>query len=470
MSAEASVAGALIAGGRSTRMGEDKAFLDWNGRPLFAHQLSKLFAVFPDQTLLLSANPAQDFPDFIENVRLIPDAESGQGPIAALRHCLENCNAERLLVLAVDLPGMTGDYLESLLQLTKESGRGIVPKLDDRWEPLAAVFPRSILPLIRDSIEAGDRSLQKLCDRAEAENLINALPVEESQRPLFANVNTREDYETIQQGQFDKPTLLTRFRKGSGFAETHDRLAAEEPLEIRIEGQSIAVVMRTPGHDDELAAGFLFTESAISGPEDLFEIAQCPDVEPEAAGNVLDVRLAPNHQADLKSLTRHVFTSSSCGICGKATIDSVFQNFPPLKSDLRISPQTLLALPNRLRAAQETFDKTGGLHASALFDAEGNLKLLREDVGRHNALDKVIGRSVLDGRVPLGDRILLVSGRISFELIQKALAAGIPLIAGISAPSSLAVEFAEKSGQTLVGFLRETGFNVYAGAERVIGG
>lgn len=467
MSAGASVAGALIAGGRSSRMGEDKAFLNWNGRPLFAHQLSKLFALFPDQTALVSANPGQDFPDFIENVRLIHDTEPDQGPIAGLRHCLENCDTDRLLVLAVDLPGITEEFLGILRTRADASGRGIVPKLDDRWEPLAALYPRTILPLIRNQIAAGDRSLRNLCDRAEAEGLIEALPVDESERSLLANINTREDYELIQQGQFDKPTLLTRFQEDSGFTEAHDRLAAEEPLEIRVEGKSIAVVMRTPGHDDELAAGFLFTESAISSPDDLFEIAQCPDVEPEAAGNVLDVRLAPDHQADLKSLTRHVFTSSSCGVCGKATIESVFQNFPPVESNLTINRGTLLSLPVQLQAAQETFEKTGGLHASALFDAEGEMKILREDVGRHNALDKVIGRSVLDGQVPLSDRVLLLSGRISFELVQKALAAGIPFIAGISAPSSLAVEFAQKSGQTLVGFLRETGFNVYSGAERV---
>ena len=471
MNTGAPVAAALIAGGASSRMGQDKAFLDWNGRPLYAHQLAKLFALLPDREILLSTGENQDaFPRFIEQVRLVPDSESGQGPIAALLSCLENsAEFDWLLVLAVDLPDMSEDFLAGLMRQAVDTGKGAVPRMDGPWEPLAAVYPRSILPLVRRRLASGERSLQKLCDEALAAGLIEAAPVDDSGRPLFANVNTPEDYETIQQGQFDKPTLLSRFRKGSGFTEVHDRLAAEEPLEIRIEGRSIAVVMRTPGHDDELAAGFLFTESAISGPDDLFEIAQCPDVEAEAAGNALDVRLAPNHQADLESLTRHVFTSSSCGVCGKATIESIFQNFPAIESDLRIGHDTLLSLPDRLRAAQETFEKTGGLHASALFDAVGDLKILREDVGRHNALDKVIGRAVLDGEVPLRDRVLLVSGRISFELIQKALAAGIPIIAGISAPSSLAVEFAKESGQTLVGFLRETGFNVYSGGERVSG-
>jgi FdhD protein len=455
-----SLRAALIAGGRSTRMGgEDKAFLDWNGRPLFAMQLAKLSALPIDGPLLLSARRDQAFPDFLDGVRFVRDSMPDLGPIGALRDCLhEACGADRLLMLAVDLPMMTAEYLQSV--------RG-VPKLDGHWEPLAAVYPVSILPLVEEQIATGQLSLQKLCDRAEAAGLIEAVPVSAGSAPLFANVNTRDDYDAIQQGLFDKATLLHRFSLDAGFSEVRDRLAAEEPLEIRVEGRSVAVAMRTPGHDDELAAGFLLTESVIRSAADLFEISKCRDLESDAEGNVVDVRLAPEHGADLEKLTRHVFTSSSCGVCGKATIDSVFQQFPSVESALRIDPGLLLGLPGKLRAAQATFEKTGGLHASALFDAAGNLLILREDVGRHNALDKVIGRALLDGLPPLRNHVLLVSGRISFELIQKALAAGIPFVAGISAPSSLAVEFAQRSGQTLVGFLRDRGFNIYAGSERV---
>ncbi|MCL4104630.1 UNVERIFIED_CONTAM: hypothetical protein GTU68_004584 [Idotea baltica] len=228
-------------------------------------------------------------------------------------------------------------------------------------------------------------------------------------------------------------------------------------------------MMRTPGHDDELTAGFLLTESVIKSGDEIFEISACPDVDPEGIGNTIQAKLTLGHSVDLDSLTRHVFTSSSCGVCGKATIDSVFQQYDPIPAESGgvVSENVLLSLSGTLRADQETFDRTGGLHATAIFDRDGNLQWLREDVGRHNALDKVIGRAVLDGKIPLSDSILLVSGRISFELMQKALAAGIPIVAGISAPSSLAVEVAKESGQTLVGFLRERSFNVYANAFRV---
>ena len=253
-------------------------------------------------------------------------------------------------------------------------------------------------------------------------------------------------------------------------AEAADALATEQPLEIRVEGQSVAVVMRTPGHDEELAAGFLLTEGVVRTKSDIFEISQCPTIESEMEeNNVVEALLAKGTDFDLDALTRHVFSSSSCGICGKATIASVFQSFPPIAgSDVTVSADTVLALPGKLRAAQETFEETGGLHASALFNAKGELQLIREDVGRHNALDKVIGHALLNDQLPLSNSILLVSGRTSFELAQKALAAGLPILAGISAPSSLAVEFAEQSNQALIGFLRDNKMNIYSHGRRII--
>jgi len=256
---------------------------------------------------------------------------------------------------------------------------------------------------------------------------------------------------------------MDRYHVDSGFdTDVTDRIAAEEPLEIRVNGKSVSVMMRTPGHDDELVAGFLFTEKIITGGDEILEIAHCPDVDPEGVGNTLDVRLAI--EPDFDALTRHVFTSSSCGVCGKATIESVFQNFPPVPETFHPEPDMILSLPGKLRAAQETFDKTGGLHASALFSSDGEMILLREDVGRHNALDKVIGHAITR-EIDLRKAILLVSGRISFELMQKALAAQVPVVAGISAPSSLAVKLAKESGQTLIGFLRAKGFNLYASGQ-----
>lgn len=453
MSAATTIDAALIAGGKSTRFGEDKAFVDWKGQPLYVAQLRKLGALNPGR-LWLSTNAEQPFPDVLEGVTRIIDDPPGTGPVGGLRSIFENSTADFVLVLAVDLPLMTTTYLTGLSQAPNP----VVPKRDGRWEPLVAVYPReAMLEVIRST---DDGKLQNLIDLAFAQKLIEPLEVAGNDARLFTNINRPEDLAPVEEGRFDDALTLQRFRVGSGFFSATDRVAAEEPLEIRVNGQSVAVTMRTPGHDDELAAGFLFTEGLIESGDEILEIAHCPDVDPEAEGNTLDVRLRSS--PDLASLTRHVFTSSSCGVCGKATIDAVFQNRPAIENRITVSPDLLLSLSDKLRAAQDTFDRTGGLHASALFDAEGELLLLREDVGRHNALDKVIGRSLLDNRT-LNDVILLVSGRISFELMQKAHAANIPVVAGISAPSSLAVKLARESGQTLVGFLRERGFNVYAG-------
>ena len=259
------------------------------------------------------------------------------------------------------------------------------------------------------------------------------------------------------------PTRLLRFADGRATGEADDVLAAEEPLEIRVEGRSIAVVMRTPGHDRELAAGFLLTEGVIKSAKDFFDIATCV----EGNGNAVDVALARPGAVDLEKLTRHVFTSSSCGICSQTSIDAVLRVRKPLADRVRISAGTLLALPARLSAQQTAFHTTGGLHACALFDRTGKLLALREDVGRHNALDKLIGWALLEKRTPLRGHIALLSGRASFEMMQKSHAAGIPVVAAISAPSSLAVEFARMSGQTLAGFVRGGSMNVYAGTQRL---
>jgi FdhD protein len=257
---------------------------------------------------------------------------------------------------------------------------------------------------------------------------------------------------------------------GPASSRQRDYLAVEEPLEIRVQGHSVAVVMRTPGEDRELAAGFLVTEGLVRVAHDVLEIRHQPHCLSEISlpdGNVINVRLRQPDSLDLKRLTRHVFSSSSCGICSKASIDAVRQQFPPIQDDFQVDPQVLLGLPAALASAQETFKRTGGLHACALFDLTGRLEVIREDVGRHNALDKVVGWALLRYQLPLRQHILLLSGRASFEMMQKALAAGIPVVAAISAPSSLAAEFASESGQTLVGFLRGSRMNIYADANRL---
>jgi FdhD protein len=249
--------------------------------------------------------------------------------------------------------------------------------------------------------------------------------------------------------------------------ERFDALVAEEPLELRVGGTPLSVTMRTPGHDFELAAGFLLTEGLVAHARDVRAMRYCT-TEPQEY-NVVDVELAPGVEPFDPAAARSFYTTSSCGLCGKASIAAVRTRSPyTVAGDpLVLTAAVLTSLPQKLRAAQRVFETTGGLHAAGLFDARGELVCLREDVGRHNAFDKVIGWAALDGRLPLASHVLLASGRAGFELVQKALMAGIPALAAVSAPSSLAVALAEEAGMTLVGFLRGESMNVYAGAQRL---
>jgi FdhD protein len=248
-----------------------------------------------------------------------------------------------------------------------------------------------------------------------------------------------------------------------------DELAAEEPLEIRLRKAPLAVTMRTPGHDIDLAMGFLLTEGIIGAADDVVTAQLCAGTDTPNTYNVVDVVLGPDVPPPVTDPSRNFYTTSSCGVCGKASIDAVrTRSRFDVAADPLVMPARMLAgLPDRLRAAQRTFDRTGGLHAAGLFTADGELLVLREDVGRHNAVDKVIGWALREGRLPLSGHVLLVSGRASFELTQKAWMAGLPLLAAVSAPSTLAAELAEEAGMTLVGFLRGATMNVYAGAHRI---
>ncbi len=272
--------------------------------------------------------------------------------------------------------------------------------------------------------------------------------------------------EELQEGV--RPAPVTRFAGAEG-RRGEDRVAHEEPLEIQLGTTSLAVVMRTPGHDEELGLGFLVTERVVSRADEVEALRHCSVApHPEAEENVLRVTLREGVEVDLERLRRNLFASSSCGICGKASIENALATAPPLADDSRIATDVLYGLPDRLRAAQAVFDETGGLHAAGLFDAAGRLQVAREDVGRHNAVDKVIGWAAREGRLPLSGHVLMVSGRTSFEIVQKALAARIPVVAAVSAPSSLAVRLATESGMTLVGFLRGRGLNLYGNPERVV--
>ncbi len=256
-----------------------------------------------------------------------------------------------------------------------------------------------------------------------------------------------------------------------GARRTLDDLAAEEPLELRVDGRPLSVTKRTPGHDVELAHGFLLTEGVLGSSADVSTARYCDSFDDDGRNtyNVLDVALAPGVEPPDASIERNFYTTSSCGVCGKASLDAVRlkTRFSPAADTLVVTPALLSALPDRLRAAQRLFDSTGGLHAAGLFTADGDLLVAREDVGRHNAVDKVLGWALLDGRVPAVGTVLMVSGRASFELVQKAVMAGVPMLAAVSAPSSLAVELADDAGVTLVGFLRGETMNLYAHDRRV---
>ncbi|MFD2933382.1 formate dehydrogenase accessory sulfurtransferase FdhD [Spirosoma flavum] len=263
---------------------------------------------------------------------------------------------------------------------------------------------------------------------------------------------------------------------GETLTEVPDLLAVEEPLEIRLgfgpitdrQQRSVSVTMRTPGHDEELAIGFLFSESIVQKPTDIISCRHCVQ-DSQKEGNVLRVELHPDVVMDWSRLERNTFTSSSCGLCGKTTIDAVMALTPgPLSADFSIEPAVLHALPERVRQTQRAFAYTGGIHAAALFDVDGKLLLVREDIGRHNALDKLIGAAFWQNWLPLSQFGVFLSGRIGVELVQKSWRAGVPMLAAVGAPSSLAVQMAKEAQMTLAGFVRDNRFNLYSEPDRVI--
>jgi FdhD protein len=259
----------------------------------------------------------------------------------------------------------------------------------------------------------------------------------------------------------DSQKIIRRRRDGD-LEYQPDDLTIEEPLEIRIEGKPLATTMRTPGHDEELTAGFLVSEAIVRTREEVAKVSTTDE-------NIVTIKLATGVRLELNSVQRFGMISSSCGICGKESIDAIRQKFSPIAfSSTRVDIDTLLSLPAVLQKHQGDFARTGGIHAAGIFDLTGDLKIAREDIGRHNAVDKAIGRAFLDGLLPLERHLLLVSGRASFEIMQKALGAGVPIVAAVSAPSTLAVSFARESNQTLIGFLRPPSFNIYSHIERLI--
>ncbi len=327
----------------------------------------------------------------------------------------------------------------------------------DRTESGRGLFADAVIARLPDLPVADERALS---DPLTRDRFVER---------VFARHRARRDGLSAALASVD----VTRVRHGARTVDV-DRAAAEEPLEIRLHGRPFAVIMRTPGADRELAAGFLLAERVIRGADDLGTIEYCTDGLAEAGrhANIVNITLADASADRLERLLadgRNVPTNSSCGLCGRQTIESLSSDAAPIVSAVSVTERVVASLPNRLRAAQTVFDETGGLHAAGLFTVDGELVDSAEDVGRHNAVDKIIGRMLMRERLPLSDVVLFVSGRTSFEIVQKALFAGIPILAAVSAPSSLAIELACAFRITLMGFVRDDSFNIYAHPHRVIG-
>jgi FdhD protein len=367
----------------------------------------------------------------------VDDGTDVRAPLAGVVAGLAAASTDVSVVIPVDCPSLTRATLELLAQSCR--GDAAVPQTG----PLPGAYRRSSLPLLAERLAAG---------RLKLRDALAELQVTEVELPAAELVNVNAPEELVPYA-----TAVVEVRRVPG-GVSRDLVAVEEPLELRIAGEPVAVTMRTPGHDEELALGFAVGEG-------LDPVSACLPGDLTANAVELSVRAF-----DPERLRRHFYTSSSCGVCGKGALAAVAVSAPPSRSALSVDADLVASLPDRLRHGQASFELTGGLHAAGLFDPDGRILVLREDVGRHNAVDKAVGWAFREGLLPLDRTILCVSGRLSFELVQKAACAGVPVLVGVGAPSSLAVELAEAQGITLCGFARNGRFNVYAGAQRIVVG
>lgn len=479
------IQGYVLAGGQSARFGSDKARVLVHGKPLILHVTAAL------EPFAGPAAAVVDRPGRVADLGLreVLDGGEHRGPLAGLKAALEDAAPGWIALVPCDVIGLRAEWLE-VLRTAVRAGDLAVAFRDDRWHPLPGLYHTDLLPHVLEKLEQGDGALWRLLEHAHA----RAVPVPEGWRAL-ARIDTPADLQAWlvrhPEGQgrgggmrkvglleVAEPTASVAIERvqGQHRAPAQDLLAIEEPLEIRVEfwhegrlrRQSLSVTMRTPGHDFELAAGFLLGEGIVRGPADLVRLEHCG--QGPARGNVVRVELARDVQLDVAKLQRNFYTTSSCGVCGKASLEALgVSGCTVVTTAQPFRTQALHGLPEQMRSTQAVFQSTGGLHAAGLFTPDGRLEAVREDVGRHNAVDKLIGSRLLNDQVPLSGQGLLLSGRASFEIVQKAVVAGIPLIAAVGAPSSLAVQTAEAFGLTLVGFLRDNRFNVYAGGDRLQG-
>jgi FdhD protein len=379
-------------------------------------------------------------------LRIIEDAANA-GPIGGLVALLDAANGERVVAIACDMPFVTADFVKKLVHAP--GGPIVAPKRDGRWEPLFARYDSSrVLGIASDRCARGELALQGLLDAAGAVELA----LDEGDAAKLADWDSPEDI-----GATTKRNLTVVHR--GEMTSKLDAVAVEEPLEIRSGRDPISITMRTPGADADLAVGFLLGEGVIRARADVLDSSQ-------DGANAVSLALSEEARSRLGRAKRAAWSTSSCGVCGKDSLDQIHSELPDAKSTTRFSAEAITRMPEALRAAQPIFDRTGAIHAAGLADARGVIVAFAEDVGRHNAVDKVLGRAFMDRR-DVSDLALVLSGRVAFELVQKAAVSGVAAIVAIGAPTSLAVELAERAGLVLVGFARGERFNVYAGASRV---
>lgn len=468
------VAGGLLAGGQSRRMGRTKAAVPWKPNTTMGESALDALAKLTTDVWVLGHGEG-----IAPDVRRLDDWRSGGGPLTGIESLLHAAPDRDSVVVTCDMPLVTGELLARL----PEAPRGGVSLFDDGsgdTEPFPMRLSASALAALTAWLDNGRRDVR---------GFVATLPrhttsLDGRQRKLLLNVNrppdlvaARQHAENLVSSNGDSDELhamlvtrqIVRLRDGKAH-RVHDFVAVEAPLELQIGTVPIAVVMRTPGHDEELALGFLKTEGIIANAQDLVALRHCTDVPAEAVGNVITATPGPQIRLDLASLRRNFFVGSSCGVCGKATIDAAMAHIaqvPPPTRPPALSLVDLSALPAAMLASQTTFARTGGVHAAALFDEHGLLLVVREDVGRHNALDKVVGWSMRNGLPETSQLIVAVSGRVSFEVVQKAAAGGIGIIVAVSAPTSLALDLAQRVGVCVVGFARDRGANVYTHKQRI---
>lgn len=465
----------ILAGGESIRMGRNKAFLEYHGKPQVLH-LAGLFKKMGIESYISFRDESPGIDLTNQNILFDSEEWKSHGPFSGLLGAFEAFPDSNWLLIACDYPLLEENTIQSFLNFIKDNleETAAFSAADHQfYEPLLAYYPHKIYQELRSHIQSGDDSLQRFLKK------MNARPFIPENNNSFRNVNTIIEMLQIQleinnskSREMHQTVMIDRLST-NGDQQMEDFLVVEEPLEIRVTypkngsivEKSIAVTMRTPGMDEALAAGFLFTEGLVRNYESVRKVEKI-----YFDNNTVLLELDEKAMNEGISSERQFFMSSSCGICGKGSIESVRTQspYPACSDSIEVSSGIISQFPQSIRTFQTTFGRTGGIHAAALFTFDGELVYLTEDIGRHNAVDKLIGHCWLQGLLPLNNYILLLSGRGGFELIQKAYMAGIKIVVSIGAPSSLAVEMAKEAEMTLIGFLKADKMNIYSGKQRIV--